>query len=85
MKQQKNGNGRSLQFIANGQTRVLRQKQLIAQLKTEGRPTEQAETVLGKFEVSLEQLRNHSALVQNLMSPDPFDAIRRQRKKSPHR
>jgi hypothetical protein len=37
------------------------------------RPTQEAEAVLKEFESSLMQLRNHSEIMQNLMTPNHYD------------
>jgi hypothetical protein len=61
----------SLRFVEDWEQRVERQKQLIAELRKTGRPTGPAEAVLKREEQSLATLRNHSEIMQELMTPDP--------------
>lgn len=57
----------SLQFIADWEERVLLQRQLISRLEEKRKPTGQAELVLKAFERTLQQLQNHSEIMQKLM------------------
>jgi hypothetical protein len=57
----------SIQFIADWKERVLLQKQLISRLEEKRKPTGQAELVLKAFERTLQQLQNHSEIMQKLM------------------
>jgi hypothetical protein len=57
----------SLRFIADWEGRVLRQKQLISRLEEQQKPTGPAELVLKGFERTLQQLQNHSEIMQKLM------------------
>jgi hypothetical protein len=60
----------SLRYITEAEARVSRQEQLIAQLKKNGKPTDQAEGALREYEGSLLQLRNHLVIMQVLMNTD---------------
>jgi hypothetical protein len=64
--------GSSLRFIAQWEERVAKQAQLIAELKSKGRPTKQAEATLKAYKQSLNALRNHAELMRTLMEPDPY-------------
>jgi hypothetical protein len=61
--------GRSL--LAIWEARIERQKQLVAELKANGRRTNSAEAALKKFEETLVLLRNHAELMQELVQPEP--------------
>jgi hypothetical protein len=62
----------SLRFVAQWEERVAKQAQLIAELKSKGRPTKQAEATLKAYQQSLQALRNHAELMCSLMEPDPY-------------
>jgi hypothetical protein len=64
----------SMQFIQDWQERVRKQKQLIAKLKRQRRPTGDDEAVLRGYEASLRQLCNHGALMQVLLAPGRYDS-----------
>jgi hypothetical protein len=76
MKQNRSGTGRelSMQFIRDWQQRVRKQKQLIAKLKRQHRPTVDDEAVLRGYEASLHQLCNHRELMQALLTPGRYDS-----------
>jgi hypothetical protein len=59
----------SLSFIAAGERRVSRQKQLVARLKGAGESTVGAEAELARFETTLSRLRNHLDIMRELMKP----------------
>jgi hypothetical protein len=59
----------SLSFIAAGEMRVSRQKQLVARLKGAGESTVGAEAELARFETTLSRLRNHLDIMRELMRP----------------
>jgi hypothetical protein len=59
-----------MRFIAEGEKRLVRQRQLIARLKKQGRPTSQAESVLVAFELMVFKLRNHLEVMKTLMRVD---------------
>jgi hypothetical protein len=56
-------------YVAEGELRISRQKELIARLNKNGRPTDRAETVLRGYEGSLLQLLNHLEIMQELTKP----------------
>jgi hypothetical protein len=71
-----NGDGRSenelplsLRVIAKWETRVSQQRKLIADLKLIGQPIEEEVVDLRKYEATLNQLRNHHEIIQELMTP----------------
>ena len=68
-----NGVPLSLQFIADREQRIVKQKQLIAELKRKGRSTEQAEAELRRELLALATLRNHSDLSLELTKADPYE------------
>jgi hypothetical protein len=59
-----------MRFITEGEMRLVRQRQLIARLKKQGRPTSQAESVLVTFELMVFKLRNHLEVMKTLMRAD---------------
>ena len=63
-------------FIADWEMRVLRQREYIEQLKDRGLSTKRAERDLQRVEATLLQLRNHSEVMQLLVSTD--SSIRKQ-------
>ena len=72
----KNGNGGvalSLQFMADREQRIDKQKQLIVDLKRKGRPTELAEAELRRELLALAMLRNHCDLSLALTKADPYE------------
>jgi uncharacterized coiled-coil protein SlyX len=62
----------SLRFIAHWEERVAKQEQLIAELKSKGRPGTQAEATLRLYRERLQALRNHAEVMSSLMEPDPY-------------
>jgi hypothetical protein len=76
MKQNRSGSGvkTSMQFIRDQQERVLKQKQLIAKLKSLGRSTSKDEAVLCEYEAALRQLCNHGELMHALLKPGRYDS-----------
>lgn len=68
----KNGVPLSLQFIADREQRIAKQKQLIAELKGKGRSTAHAEAELRRELLALATLRNHSDLSMELAKGDPY-------------
>ena len=62
----------SLQVIADWEQRIVKQKQLIAELKRNNCPTELAEAELGKHLRVLAMLRNHSEIALDLTKADPY-------------
>jgi hypothetical protein len=56
----------SIRFIADRERRIAKQKQLIAELKRKGRPTELAEVELRQHLMVLAMLRNHSEIALKL-------------------
>ena len=63
----------SLQFIAEQEQRIAKQKQLIAERKHKGRSTELAEAELRRELQALAMLRNHCDLSLALMKPAPYE------------
>ena len=63
-----------MQFIRDWQQRVRKQKQLIAKLKRQHRPTGDDEAVLRGYEASLRQLCNHGEVMQVLLAPGRYDS-----------
>lgn len=57
----------ALRFVAEGERRVLRQKQLIVQLAGRGKPLGEAEVYLHSLETMLGRLRIHLNIMQALM------------------
>jgi hypothetical protein len=57
----------ALRFVAEGEKRVLRQKELIAQLAGRGKPLEDAEVSLHSLETMLRRLLIHLDIMQELM------------------
>ncbi len=57
----------AISFVEQGETRVLRQKQLIARLQKTGEPLEQAKESLENCETMLQRLRVHLEIMQGLM------------------
>jgi hypothetical protein len=55
------------QYIAESQSRVKRQKQVIEKLKTAGRSTKDAESMLETLETQLLKLLNHREVMRGLM------------------
>jgi hypothetical protein len=62
----------SAAFLADAEQRVRQQKETIARLKKQGRPTRQAERTLLQLERSVLHLQNHLEIVQHLLKPDPY-------------
>jgi hypothetical protein len=61
----------SRQSISEREQRIIEQKQLIAELKREGRSTAQAEAELRKQLLELTMLRNHSQITLALTKAEP--------------
>jgi hypothetical protein len=57
----------SEQYIAEGQNRVKRQKQVIEKLTNAGRSTRDAENILTTLETQLLKLLNHREVMRGLM------------------
>ena len=62
-------NNFALAFVRKSAARVEQQKQLIARLKKERQPTNQAEADLKQFETTLLTLQNHLEVMEELMKP----------------
>jgi hypothetical protein len=62
----------SVRAIAEWERRVSEQREHIADLKKKGEPIIKAQSKLKRFQVFLEQLRTHRAIIQELMTPDPY-------------
>lgn len=60
----------SLRFVADWEQRVAKQKDLVDELKRNGRSTAQAQAALNQQLETLAKLRNHADIMQTLMSPD---------------
>jgi hypothetical protein len=60
---------RGVRLVTEAESRIARQRQIIAELKRQGHPTETAESLLISYERSLPQLRNHVALMLDLLKP----------------
>jgi hypothetical protein len=71
----KNGVPLPLQFIANWEQRILKQEELIAELKQNGRSTKRAEGVLRNQLRALAMLRNHSDLSLELSKPNAYEKL----------
>jgi hypothetical protein len=61
-----------LRFVTAAAGRVLKQKELIAQLQKQERSTVEAEAVLKKLEASLRQIENHAGIMHDLTKPNDF-------------
>ena len=59
-----------MQFVAEWEQRVLKQEQIIAQLKIKGKLTREAEAELESHKRTLLQLRNNAALSRDLLKED---------------
>jgi hypothetical protein len=59
----------AMQYLAEGESRVLRQQRLIALLKSRHSSTERAEDILKGFQQTLQKLRNHIDIMRELMPP----------------
>jgi hypothetical protein len=57
----------SEQYIAEGQSRVMRQKQVIEKLKKAGCSTKNAENILTTLETQLLKLLNHREVMRDLI------------------
>ncbi len=63
----------SVRFIADWEQRIVKQKQLIEQLKSDGRQTAKAEILLRQQQQTLASLRNHADIMHDLMSPSGYE------------
>ena len=67
---QENPYHRGVRLVTEAESRVARQRQIIEDLRRQGRPTETAESLLIAYERRLPQVRNHVALMADLLKPD---------------
>jgi hypothetical protein len=72
MKQNRRDNDlkRAVQFVEEGESRIAKQRELIAALKNNRRPTKRAEAVLLSMENSLLHMRNYLAILLELRRRD---------------
>ena len=72
MKRQRSGEDvlRSNRYVADVEQRIIRQRQLVAELQRKGRSTVAVKAELQRLEHSLMMLRNHREILQGLIQPD---------------
>ena len=73
MKQNRGQNDliRAACLVREGESRVAAQKERIADLKSQGLPSAEAESTLVGFQQALREMRNHLALLREMMGLPP--------------
>jgi hypothetical protein len=71
----------SLRVIAVWEERVSRHRELIAELRLKGQPSQAAEASLQQDQGFLDQLRNHWHTMQELLKPDPHASEKAMRRR----